>query len=400
MPEPAARPADPLNALTDEDVRIAGTPGGPLSGLTFVVKDLYDVAGYRTVAGSPAWAAVHGPAASTSPVVARLLDAGADLVAKSHTDELAWSLLGENAHFGTPTNPRTPDRVPGGSSSGSVVAVASGMVDFAVGSDTGGSVRVPASNCGVYGIRTSYGAISLAHAVPLAPSFDTVGWFARDAEMLERVGRTLLSGTQASGNQGAALATDAFAVADETVTSTLRPVAHEVSALAGGALETALSSTGLADWASAWRTIQAREVWKVHGAWVDEHDPAFGPGIRERFEWARTVDADEERGARAVQASAQARLREVFGDVGLVLVPAVPSVAPRLDATAEELEEYRTRAMMLTCAAGLCELPQITVPAGEAEGCPVGLGVIGPHGSDLELLALACRHAASRGPSA
>ena len=407
MPDSLVRPEDPLNALTDDDVRVAGALAGPLSGLTFVAKDLYDVAGWRTGAGSPAWLAAHGEADATAPALVSLLDAGADLVAKSHTDELAWSLLGQNAHFGTPTNPRNPERVPGGSSSGSVVAVAGGMVDFGVGSDTGGSVRVPTSNCGVYGIRTSHGTISVDGIVALAPSFDTVGWFARDAPTMLRVGHVLLGNGSADVSEqtalgggaalrgGAVSAEDAFAVAGAGIEEALRPTCQRVAALLGGSKPGSLSTPGLERWASAWRTIQAREIWKAHGKWVEDTNPSFGPGIRERFEWARTVSTAEEREARAVQEQARAELDAAFAEGSVIIVPAAPSAAPLLDATADELERYRTRAMMLTCSAGLAELPQITVPAGEVEGCAVGLGIIGPAGSDLSLLELACRLSAS-----
>ena len=397
MSEPR-RPKDPYGALTADDVCVAGQPGGPLSGLTFVVKDLYDVAGYATVAGSPAWAAAHGAAAQTAPAVGALLEAGADLVGKSQTDELAWSLLGQNAHFGTPTNPRCPDRVPGGSSSGSVVAVAGGMVEFALGSDTGGSVRVPASNCGVYGIRTTQGAIPLDHVVPLAPSFDTVGWFARDAGTMEQVGAALLDGGAPAARPGRALiAADAFALADASVRQLLEPAAASVAESLGESDTVTLSQDGLDGRASAWRTIQAREVWQVHGAWVTHEEPSFGPGIRERFEWARTVGEDEETRARAVQEAAVGEIGRLLNDETVVLAPAVPSIAPRLDESPEQLELYRTRAMQLTCTAGLCGLPQLTVPAGEVEGCPVGLGIIGPAGGDRTLLDLAVRLARAAG---
>jgi amidase len=166
-----------------------GTPGGPLAGLTFGVKDIYDIAGHKSGFGSPDWLRTHDAAARTAPVVQRLLDAGADMVGKTHTDEITWSLNGENAHYGTPVNVNAPGRIPGGSSSGSAAAVAGGLCDFALGSDTGGSVRAPASFCGIYGIRPTHGRVSLEGACPLAPSFDTCGWFARSAEVLERVGR-------------------------------------------------------------------------------------------------------------------------------------------------------------------------------------------------------------------
>src|SRR3989442_12875541 len=138
-----------------------GASRGPLVGLTFAVKASYDVAGQRTGFGSPDWLRTHDPAGCTAPVVQRLLDAGAHLVGKTHTDELTWSLTGENAHYGAPVNVNAPGRIPGGSSSGSAAAVAGGLVDFALGSDTGGSVRAPSSFCGIYGIRPTHWRVSL-----------------------------------------------------------------------------------------------------------------------------------------------------------------------------------------------------------------------------------------------
>src|SRR5688572_8418558 len=173
-------------------VEMQGAGSGPLAGLTFAAKDIYDVAGAKTGFGCPDWLRTHEPAARTAPAVQRLLDAGAHLVGKTHTEEMAWSLTGENAHYGTPVNVNAPGRVPGGSSSGSAAAVAAGVVDFAIGSDTGGSVRLPASYCGILGMRPTHGRISLEGVCPLAPSFDTCGWFARDAGVFERVGRVLL----------------------------------------------------------------------------------------------------------------------------------------------------------------------------------------------------------------
>src|SRR5262249_47209204 len=169
-------------------VEVKGRGVGPLANLVFGVKDIYDIAGHKTGFGSPEWLATHGPATRTAPAVQALLDAGADVVGKTNTDELTYSLTDENAHYGTPTNINAPERIPGGSSSGSSVAVAGSLADFALGSDTGGSVRVPASFCGIYGIRPTHGRISLEGACPLAKSFDTCGWFARDPLLLERVG--------------------------------------------------------------------------------------------------------------------------------------------------------------------------------------------------------------------
>ena len=151
---------DPYGAFCPNgDVALAGAGTGPLEGLSFAVKDIYHIAGHRTGFGNPTWLNTHQPADRTASTVSRLLDAGADMVGKTLTDEMAYSLTGENAHYGTPVNPAAPDRVPGGSSNGSASAVAGGLVDFALGTDCGGSVRLPASYCGILGMRPSLGRV-------------------------------------------------------------------------------------------------------------------------------------------------------------------------------------------------------------------------------------------------
>src|SRR6185503_7830288 len=204
-------------------VAVSHTREGPLSGLTFGAKDIYDIAGHKTGFGSPDWLRTHPAATRTAPTVQRLLKAGADMVGRTHTDEMTFSLNGENAHYGTPVNVNAPGRIPGGSSSGSASAVAGGLVDFALGSDTGGSVRAPASFCGIYGLRPTHGRISLEGACPLASSFDTAGWFARDADVMERVGAVLLREERDSTlPRGLLVAEDAFELAGPEATAALQ----------------------------------------------------------------------------------------------------------------------------------------------------------------------------------
>nr|MDQ3830771.1 amidase family protein [Candidatus Tectomicrobia bacterium] len=164
---------DRLNAFCqDTDAYLEGAADGPLSDLTFAAKDIFDIAGYVTGGGNPDWKATHGPAERTAWVVRVLVEAGATMVGKTITDEITRGIFGENAHYGTPVNPHAPGRVPGGSSSGSAAAVAGGLVDFALGSDTGGSVRVPSGFCGLYGLRPTHGRIPLDGILSQAPSYD------------------------------------------------------------------------------------------------------------------------------------------------------------------------------------------------------------------------------------
>lgn len=382
---------DPLGAFTDDDVRVVGAAGGPLAGLSFGAKDLYDVAGFVTGAGSPDWRRTHAAAQRTAPAVQALLDAGATLVGKTHTDELAYSLLGMNGHYGTPVNPRAPGRVPGGSSSGSASAVAGELVPFALGSDTGGSVRVPASNQGILGIRPSHGAIPLDGIVPLAPAFDTVGWFARDPALFARLGDVLLGPGDAGWRPARlVLPSDAWALAEADVHASLEGAARRVvGSLGVPASHDELAPDGLEAWASAFRVLQAREIWRTHRDWVESTQPTFGPGVRERFAWAASLTEDDEAAARPVRDAAVRALDELLGDDALLLLPTAPTPAPRLDSSPDELEGYRTRTMQLTCPAGLAGLPQVSLPLGDAQGCPVGLSLLGPRGRDHVLLALA-----------
>jgi amidase len=377
-----------LNAFIPHDrVRLAGAPGGPLKGVRLAVKDIYDIAGHVTGCGNPDWLASHGPATATAPAVAQLLAAGAELIGKTITDELAFSLNGQNFHYGTPVNVNAPGRIPCGSSSGSASAVAGGAADLALGSDTGGSVRVPAAVCGIYGIRPSHGRVSLAGVMALAPSFDTVGWFARDAGLMERVGAVLLGEDTAGLAPGVARITDAFALAEPPVQAALQLLVARIESLLGS--RPAIEIGGLADWMASFRKLQAREIWGVHGPWIEKTRPRFGPEIAARFEWARGVasqPAGDEADRRRVFGG---RMAAILGSIGVLILPSAPDIAPLRGLEGASSQSFRDRTLSLTCVAGLARLPQVNIPAGRVNGCPVGLSLIGPRGSDRALLRLA-----------
>ena len=379
---------DSLNAFIPFDrVKLAGAPAGPLKGIRFAAKDLYDVAGHVTGCGNPDWLATHGPATATAPAVAQMLAAGAELVGKTITDELAYSLNGQNFHYGTPVNVNAPGRIPCGSSSGSASAVAGGAVDTALGTDTGGSVRVPAAVCGIYGIRPTHGRVSLEGVNPLAPSFDTAGWFAREASLLERVGTVLLGEDTATLSPGASRIADAFALAEPTVQVALEPLAARAEALLGR--RPSVEIGGLPDWMIVFRKLQAREIWATHGPWIEKVRPRFGPEVAARMEWARGVahqpPADEADRRRAFTA----RLAAILGSVGILLLPTAPDIAPLRGLEGTSSQSFRDRTLSMTAIASMARLPQINIPAGRVNGCPVGLSLIGPRGSDRALLSLA-----------
>ena len=385
---------DSLGAFVPEsEVNMAGADDGPLRGITFAAKDIYDIAGHVTGCGNPDWARTHEPARETAPAVRRLLDAGAYLVGKTITDELAYSLNGQNHHYGTPSNANAPGRIPGGSSSGSASAVAGGLVDTALGSDTGGSIRTPASYCGLYGLRPTHDRITLENVMPLAPSFDTVGWFARDAELLRRVGEVLFGETIGGDPAPSRLliAEDAFALAEDAVRAALEPWVLKLEARlsTGEGVVMGDPGGGLAEWMWRFRKIQAHEIWQVHGEWIETHKPSFGPEVAERFNWAQSVDDGEAADASAARREFTSRVEAMIPADTLVCLPSTPGIAPLASASAESLLEHRGRVLSLNSIAGLSGLPQITMPLTTVSGCPVGLSLIAGRNADLALLAFA-----------
>jgi len=388
----AAIPDDALGAFCRHThVAVAGSGAGPLAGLTFGVKDIYDIAGHRTGFGSPDWLATHPPATRTAPVVAALLAAGADMLGKTQTDELTYSLNGENPHYGTPVNVNAPGRIPGGSSSGSAAAVAGGLVDFALGSDTGGSVRAPASFCGIYGMRPTHGRISLEGACQLAKSFDTAGWFARDAALLDHVGEVLLGAGAAPQPGAALLAEDAMALLDAAAVAALQPALTRISAELGELRPVTVSAEGPPRWFQAFRVLQGAEIHVQLGEWAARVQPKLGPGVRERMQWTETISAEEIAGAQAVRDAARRRMDVLLAGHAVLVLPTVPDIAPLRDTPAAALDDFRARAMSLLCIAGLAGLPQVSLPLATLQGCPLGVSLIGARGDDALLLALARR---------
>lgn len=384
--------ADDLGAFVPGPrVHVPGNPGGPLSGLTFAVKDVLDVKGVVTGNGHPEWALTHAPALDHAWAVARLLEAGADMTGKTISDELAYSLTGENVHYGTPLNSAAPDRVPGGSSSGSASVVAAGQVDFALGSDCGGSVRVPSSYCGILGLRPTHGRIPADGIAPFAPSFDCVGFMAREPEVFVKVARVLLEDNgPAPRPTRLVFPADAFALLAGDVHAALMPAVAKVEAMVGPAEQTVLAQDGLARWSAAFRALQAAEIWQSVGAWVEAERPTFGPGVADRFAAAATLDPAEVEAARPVRQAVVERTRALLPPGTVMVLPSTPRVAPLRGSAAADIEvAYRHLAMNLLCTAGLAGLPQVSMPLTRVEGAPIGLSLVGWRGSDLELAQLA-----------
>ena len=367
-------------------IEILSSASGPLNGLTFGVKDIFDIANVPTGFGSPAWLNSHPIPTQSAPFISSLINAGASLVGKTHTDELTYSILGMNAHYGTPVNIAAPDRVPGGSSSGSAAAVATKLVDFAIGSDTGGSVRTPASFCGIYGFRPTHGRISLKNARPLAKSFDTLGWFARDPEILLKVGEVLLNETRTTNsNLSFSFLKEAF----DLLPASIAMQAREAIALRLGAPQITtvnINNHDLKDWAETFRILQGAEIWEEHGSWAKDHFNEMGPGIKERFEAASLIKKEQKQKAKLDQVEVILTMNHLLGENTYLILPTVIDIAPHLNSTANELDSFRKNSFKLLCIAGLCGLPQVTLPLLAIQGVPFGVSIIAKQNMDISLL--------------
>jgi amidase len=361
---------------------------GALNGLTFAVKDVYDVAGYPTGAGNPQWLATHPVPKRHSAVVEQLLAAGASLQGKTLTDELAYSLHGDNMHYGMPLNPSAPERIPGGSSSGSVSAVAARLVDFALATDTGGSTRVPASYCGVWGLRTSHGLLSTQGLVPLQPSFDTVTWLAHSPHTFARVGKLLLPASDFVPSRVLWLS-DACAMAEPAFQTALQYVFDVLKDQLGvhAVVDTAAPDT-LENWHQTYVTASAFEGWQTHGAWISQNSPVFAPSIAARWQYAAVATQAQASAAQLHRLAIAERLRTLLGDDTVVVLPSAASVAPLRTATGSAIDDVRTRTMRICCIAGLAGLPQVSIPMRSPNGLPVGVSLLGPVGSDHALITL------------
>jgi len=408
-------PADPISAAADPTVwRVGGDPqaalvpatgAGVLDGQSLAVKDLYAVAGQRIGAGNPTWLAQADEQSATAVAVDQLLAVGAHITGIAQTDEFALSLAGTNQHYGTPPNPAAPERISGGSSSGSASAVALGQVSIGLGSDTGGSIRVPASYQGLWGIRSTHGAISRQGLLPLAQSFDTVGWMTRDVDTLAQVAQVLLPAERADEPvlegplkiipalldqvEGSVAQAVRVAVADYS-----RGSETEIQELAG------VSTQMHAAWLEAFRIIQMREAWANNGAWITHHWDAMAEDVGARFRMASEFTADQEMQARALAAGARRVIREWIGN-SVLAIPSAAGPAPlRAEAAlgGQIIEEHRRGTMMLTCLAGIAGLPAVNVPLSTAQGLPTGICLVGPAGSDLKLIRWAAEFHASIQP--
>jgi amidase len=386
--------SDTIGAFCKHDpIRIAGAANGPLAGLTFAAKDIFDIAGRIPCCGTPDWLTTHEIPKRTAPAVQLLLDAGATLVGTTITSELVMGLTGENEHYGTPINVAAPGRVPGGSSAGSAAAVAAGVVDFALGSDTGGSVRTPASFCGIFGFRPTHNRLPMEGVMPFALSLDAVGWFAREGALLERVGHVLLSTPKNQAAKKPArllVATDAFDVVDPEIRDALMPEVERLAARIGGSEKVAMADgEDLENWSKTIAVFREREGWDTHRDWIERFHPRLQEQNLMRMKLGQNVTDDDVARAKVKRDAIRKRMEALLAGGAVLAVPAGPGVAPPRATGNEATWRLVANNGRINSVSPLVGLPQVSLPLAKVDGLPMGVGLMAWRGNDEMLLEIA-----------
>lgn len=363
----------------------------PLQNMRLAVKDLFHVKGIPTAAGNPDWLRTHALPSDTNSTVVSLIKHGAAYEGKTLSDELAYSLNGQNIHYPTLINPINPERLPGGSSSGSAVAVAVKLADIGLGTDTGGSIRVPASYNGLFGLRTSHGLIATDNMVSLAPSFDTVGWMCRNINDLEKVAQVLLPKESANPTTHRTvklcIATNLISCSEQA--SQIEQMVKGIESATALTLVQDNIDTNTCKISETFRTLQGFEIWQQHGEWISRTHPTFADDIQQRFDWCKNITLQDYNIAKQQQQSFTKYINSHLQKHDVILLPTTPGRAPLLNTAANQLGEYRNNLMTFTAIAGLAGLPQIHLPLFTINKAPCGISLIAPKNQDLRLINIA-----------
>lgn len=370
---------------------------GILSGLSFAIKDNIDIKNQTTGYGSPGWVETHDKPVVNAICLEQLLCEGGIFKGKTKSDELAYSLIGVNSFFGTPINPKAPDRIPGGSSSGSASAVASGLVDFAIGTDTGGSVRVPASNCGVWGCRPSHGAISVAGVLPLAPSFDTVGILSQNGQILEKVMSVLFAEDYSKNSAVPSICfiDDVFQICDEEIVQTTRAIQNIITCNYKNQTlklsEIKGLNVNLNELFLQLGFLLSTEIWNTFGSWVKTKNPELSSGVEFSLSnYAESASRNDIQKFLSTKKIFRNNLNKFLCAGNVLCFPTTADLAPRIEEITPDFlaGDYVPRAMSVNAISCLSCTPQITIPMAEVNGIPVGLSFVAAHGQDMVLIDL------------
>jgi len=381
-----------------ERFELAPSGSGTLDGFSFTVKDNIHVKGRRTSYGNRSWRESHPPATYNALCVDQLLSAGATCVGKVVSDEFTYSLAGENSFYGTPLNPKAAGRIPGGSSSGSASSVADGQADFSVGTDSGGSVRVPASFCGIWGMRPSLHRISEAGVLPFMPSVSTVGLLAADFAVLRKSMRVVLrSGTRLTVKpRRLVLLEDAFALADADIRDAAERRLATIAERAGLRPEwirlASIAGDGTFDLRKcneqALGVMQTIEFQNTVGDWIESGAPELGAGLTAFYPAVRAFDRHRHLDGIALCERLFESIGDFMADGTIVCFPTTPTVAPLKGALSDAgtASSFYEKTLAVTSFAGVGRLPEISAPLLTVDGCPVGVSFAAGHYRDEFLL--------------
>lgn len=384
-----------------------------LAGLTFAINDIFELEDYVTGFGNPDWARTHEAAEKTAVTVTALLKNGAVCVGKTVMGELGFGVSGENIHHGTPINPEMPAHVPGGSSSGSAVAVAAGLVDFALGTDTIGCIRIPAAFCGLLSYRPSHGAVSTIGVLPNSQSLDTVGWLAHDPSILLRVGHALLKLNTVEPRRARRLifADDLFQLskfpkqkAEVVINKAIenlsgyQPQQHinfgqhislNVPSLKGFLDQSTNLQNGISNLkalSSAMVSLQRHEFKTNHEDWVKSVEPKLAFDVSDNVLTAIDTTHENIKALYDIRKELRACMQILLKDDGILVIPTVADPPSKLNSKKRDTVESHNRALILSSIASMSGCCQVTIPLGKNDGCPISVSFITFHGGDKFLL--------------
>ncbi|XAR63968.1 Amidase [Bertholletia excelsa] len=385
----------------------------PLTGVFFAVSDIFEMDGFVTGFGNLDWARTHEAASQTSFVVSTLVEGGATCVGKTVIDEMSYSINGENKQYGMPTNPVAPARIPGGSSSGAAVAVAANLVDFSLGVDTDGGVRVPAGYCGVIGFRPSYGAVSHMGVIPVSSSFDTVGWFAKDPSILRRVGHVLLQipFTTQHNPRNIIIADDCFQllkvpvgwVAQAVIKSTEKLFGRQVlkhenlveyldfkvpslKAFHFKKSNSEVESSSIRLLGNVMQLVKRHEFKDNHGEWISSVNPTLNPIVAAQIQESMEMSDEEIKNFQTIRNEMRVALNSLLKDDGILVIPTIADPPPKTGGKEMFSEDYLSRAFSLLSVASVSGCCQATLPLGLHDKCPISVSLLARHGGDRFLL--------------
>ncbi len=377
-----------LHCYTPDTLTRKPTHSGPLDGLTFALKDLCDVEGHVASFGHSQWRATHEPATQDSAVLATLLDNGAELAGITKMDQLAFSLIGNVGEGEEPVNTKYPERYCGGSSSGSASAVAGDLVDFAVGSDTGGSVRVPAAVCGVYGIRTTHGLLDKSGVVPLAESCDVLGFITRDPQLLGELVGPFVDNQPNKPIERILVPADMSEVTTQEYAQAVKGEAERLAKIHNLPIEEVDTTEFVSvDARNILRNNQSRDIGKEHAEWAKANKQHLADDVRARLEFCINLaqDTTSEEKDKSEREEYTKKLVELIGDNSILCLPVMPESGPNRDWDDDKLAEFRGRVFQLSAPSSISGLPQVSAPI---SGSATNIGILGSMGSDLALISL------------